>query len=472
MYTPTIGLEIHAELKTRTKMFCSCKNDTKEKEPNKNVCPICLGHPGTLPTINKEAIKSVIKVGIALNGKIADYSQFDRKSYFYPDLPKGYQISQYKYPLIENAILNGVRIKRIHIEEDTGKLIHDTNNSLVDFNRAGIPLMELVTEPDIKNAEEAVNFAQTLQSILKYLGVSEANMENGEMRIEANISLAKNNKLGTKTEVKNINSFKAVKEAIEYEIKRQGKILEKGEEIVQETRGWDDIKKITVSQRSKESAHDYRYFPEPDLPPLKIKDLFDLQKIKKEIPELPNEKRERFLKEYGISENIINILTEEKERADYFENAFSELKEKIDKADPRLLANYLTSDVLGLIKEKNIDFKNLKIKPEHLAHLIFFIQNGELTSRTAKDILAKMVESGEDPENIIKTGEMQTMSDKGEMEKIIEEIIKENEKSVEDYKKGKKNALQYIIGQVIKKTKGRADPKIVTEILEKKLNNK
>src|SRR3989338_7040959 len=336
-YEPIIGLEIHVELKTKTKMFCVCLNDPEEKHPNVNICPICLGHPGTLPTINKKAVESVLKLGLALNGKIPEISKFDRKNYFYPDLPKGYQISQYDKPLVLGGELDSVRITRIHLEEDTGRLVHETQNmkheaqkndsgsklhasSYVDFNRAGVPLMELVTEPDIKSGEETVKFAKELQLILRYLEISDADMEKGQMRVEVNISLRENTdgrgledrltQMGTKVEIKNLNSFRAVQEAIDYEIERQGEHLEKSEGIKQETRGWDDINKKTVSQRFKEESHDYRYFPEPDLPPMNLRSSQDLnlEKLKIEIPELPAQKRKRFEKEYGLTANQVEIL--------------------------------------------------------------------------------------------------------------------------------------------------------------------
>jgi len=324
LYQPTIGLEIHTELKTNSKMFCSCKNDSQETEPNVNICPICLGHPGTLPVINKEAVNKVIKTGLALNCKIASVSRFERKNYFYPDLPKGYQISQYALPLCQNGFLQvgnrKIRIERIHLEEDTARLVHEKDGSLLDFNRAGVPLMELVTEPDIVSAKEAYNFAKEFQLILRYLGVSDADMEKGQMRVEANISLLPQignsrqeaRKLGTKVEIKNLNSFRVVKKAIEYEIKRQAKVLEAGEQVIQETRGWDKKKQITVSQRSKEEAHDYRYFPEPDLPLLQFDELF-IQNIRASIPELPQQKRERFKTEYDLREKEIEVFVCQKD---------------------------------------------------------------------------------------------------------------------------------------------------------------
>ncbi|MEK7481807.1 MAG: Asp-tRNA(Asn)/Glu-tRNA(Gln) amidotransferase subunit GatB, partial [Patescibacteria group bacterium] len=326
MYKPTIGLEIHVQLKTKTKMFCGCLNDSEEKNPNINVCPICMGHPGTLPTINKKAVEAVLKLGLALNGNPpAGGSKFDRKNYFYPDLPKGYQISQYDKPLVFSGELNGIKLRRIHLEEDTGSLIHpsDKNYSLVDFNRAGVPLMELVTEPDIESGEQAVEFAKELKLILRYLEISDADMEKGQMRVEANISLTNdqqpttNNKLGTKVEVKNLNSFRAVGEAIDYEIKRQTEILESGKKVIHETRGWDEIKKKTEHQRLKEESHDYRYFPEPDLPILDSTN-FNLEKLKVEVPELPAQKRERFKKEYDLKLEQAEILVQERDLSKYF----------------------------------------------------------------------------------------------------------------------------------------------------------
>ncbi|MDP3954438.1 MAG: Asp-tRNA(Asn)/Glu-tRNA(Gln) amidotransferase subunit GatB, partial [bacterium] len=314
-YTTTIGLEIHVELKTKSKMFCSCLNNSDEKQPNVNVCPVCMGHPGTLPVINQEALKMVIKTGLSLNSLVPEHSKFDRKNYFYPDLPKGYQISQYDEPLCLGGFLNildkKIRITRVHLEEDTGKLLHPAgvDYSLVDFNRAGIPLMELVTEPDITSAKEARLFAEELRLILRYLNVSDADMEKGQMRVEANISLRKSKKLGTKVEIKNLNSFRSVEYGINYEVERQRKILESGKKIIQETRGWDDAKEVTVSQRVKEEAHDYRYFPEPDLPPLSFSPQ-DIQKIKDEIPELPQQKRERFKKQFKLEDKDIEIFVQ------------------------------------------------------------------------------------------------------------------------------------------------------------------
>src|SRR3989338_1538647 len=325
----TVGLEIHAELRAKTKMFCGCKNDSDEKHPNVNICPVCGGHPGTLPVINKEAVRQVQRTGLALGSELQKHSQFDRKNYFYPDIPKGYQISQYKYPLVLEGSLNGVKITRIHLEEDTARSQHNKKNdaSLVDFNRAGVPLMELVTEPDITSAKQAREFAEELQLVLQYLGASEANMEKGEMRCEANISVSKTSEKGVKVEVKNLNSFRAVERAIEYEVRRQIELLESGKKVIQETRGWDENKEITFSQRSKESAHDYRYFPEPDLPPMEFSDEY-IEKLRATIPELPEQKRKRFTEEYGISADLVETLVSERSLAAFWEKVISELRDR------------------------------------------------------------------------------------------------------------------------------------------------
>ncbi len=472
-YTPTIGLEIHVELNTKTKMFCDSPNNPEEKHPNTNVCPVCLGHPGTLPTINKEAVKSVIRVGMALGGEINPETKFDRKNYFYPDLPKGYQISQYDKPLVLGGSLNGVTLRRIHLEEDTGRLLHDpkTNTSLVDFNRAGVPLMELVTEPDIKSAEEAVDFAKELQLILRYLSVSTADMEKGQMRVEVNISLGKWVKgvwkQGTKVEIKNLNSFGAVAGSIEYEIKRQAEVMKTGK-VHQETRGWDDIKKVTVSQRSKEEAQDYRYFPEPDLPPFETA-ILNLEELKMSIPELPAAKRDRFRKEFNLEESKVRVLISDQKLSDFFEDAASELKALNPNSKIVTLFNYLTSDLIGLINETNISFSEIKISPEELAHLVSLIDQGKIMSRGAKDILRKMFETGEDPEGILNAEGLHAVSDESELEKVVKDIIKENPAAVADYKKGKTASLQFMIGKAMNKLRGKGNPGILKDIFERNL---
>lgn len=474
-YEPVIGLEIHTELKTKSKMFCSCENNPDEKIPNKNTCPVCLAHPGTLPVINKEAVDKVIRLGLAIRGTISKESHFDRKSYFYPDLPKGYQISQYDRPLVEGGMLGDIRVKRVHLEEDTGKLLHEIPGyhpqkpvTFVDFNRAGVPLMELVTEPDIKTAEQAVSFARDLQRILRYLGASDADMEKGHMRIEVNISLKKKGSkiFGTKVEVKNINSFKAVAGAIEYEIKRQEGVLGNGGEIIQETRGWNDFKNATVSQRSKESAHDYRYFPEPDLPPLTFSDS-SIDLLRRSLPELPEAKKERFMKEFGLSSPQARELVDDVSFANYFEESVSELLKRVSEPNITLLFHYLSSDMKGILKAEGLGIEGIKISPEHFAHLISLVQDGTLSSRMAKNLMLRMHDSGEDPETIIEAEGMRFMGDDDALLPIVREVAEKNEKAVADYKKGKRASLQFLVGQAMARTKGQADPERVRTLFEK-----
>lgn len=481
-YKPTIGLEIHAELKTNSKMFCSCKNDPDEKRPNYNICPVCTAQPGTLPVANEEAIKKVIKTGLALNCKIAEDSKFDRKNYFYPDLPKGYQISQYDQPLCAGGYLDiegrKIRITRIHLEEDTGSLMHPegADYSLVNLNRAGVPLMELVTEPDITSGKEAKAFAEELQRILRYLGVSDANMEKGQMRVEVNISISKTKKLGTKVEIKNLNSFKVVEKAVDFEIARQEEMLESGEKVVQETRGWHDKKEITFSQREKEEAHDYRYFPEPDLLPLHF-DKDYIKEIELSMVELPEQKRERFKKEFGLEDSSIEFFVANKDLSEYYEKVVSEFEEwtpeqedtEAHKKVSKLVANYLISDVQGLLSGMEFVEKNFKITPENFAEFIKMIYRGEISSKVAKVVLLEMFNTGADPSDIVAGKNLGQMKDLGEIEKVIKEVIEKNQKVVEDYKKGKQQSVQFLIGQVMAKTKGTANPEVVKEILGKLL---
>ncbi|MGA2418160.1 MAG: Asp-tRNA(Asn)/Glu-tRNA(Gln) amidotransferase subunit GatB [Candidatus Staskawiczbacteria bacterium] len=479
MYKPTIGLEIHAELKTNSKMFCSCKNDPDEKRPNYNICPICTAQPGTLPAANEEAIKKVIKTGLALNCKIAEDSKFDRKNYFYPDLPKGYQISQYDQPLCSGGYLeidgHKIRITRIHLEEDTGSLVHPdgADYSLVNLNRAGVPLMELVTEPDITSGVEARKFAEELQMIFKYLGVSDADMEKGQMRVEVNISISKGDKLGTKVEIKNLNSFKVVEKAVDFEVTRQEEVLESGEKVVQETRGWHDKKEITFSQREKEEAHDYRYFPEPDLPPMHFDEKY-IEEIKATLPELPEQKRERFKKEYVLDESIIEIFVANKDLSEYYEKVVSEFDEwlsveKIKESDRlyKLVANYLISDVQGLLLGKEFIEMDFKITPENFAEFVKMIYKGEISSKVAKMVLLEMFNTGVDPSGIVDENNWRQMSDDSELEKIAKEVVSKNPKAVEDYKAGKQNSLQFLAGQVMAATRGTAKPEKVQELLKK-----
>lgn len=489
---PSIGLEIHIELNTRSKMFCSCCNNPEEKRANFNICPICLGQPGVLPVINKKAIEMAIKTALSLNCKISSLSYFERKNYFYPDLPKGYQISQYEAPLCKEGYLiipfknKKIRIQRIHLEEDTGALLHPTgvDYSLIDFNRAGIPLMELVTEPDINSSKEASLFAQELQLILRYLGVSNADMEKGQMRIEANISVSsvKENRknlrdiLGTKVEIKNLNSFRALEKALEYEIERQIELLKNGKKILQETRGWDDLKKITFSQREKEESKDYRYFPEPDLPPLEISQK-EIEEIKRTIPELPQMKRERFQKEYFLSDSEIEIFIKNQELSNFFEEIILQLKKQKEvslKDLPRFIkttTNYLQSDLQGVMKNKNLEFKNLKINPENFAQLILFLEQGKISSKVAKDLIPEIVISGVLVSSFVKEKGLVQIEDDKKIEEVVQKIIENNQKATEDFKKGKENALQYLIGQVMKETKGRLNPQKIKEIMIRVLKN-
>jgi aspartyl-tRNA(Asn)/glutamyl-tRNA(Gln) amidotransferase subunit B len=464
-YKPTIGLEIHAELKTQTKMFCDCLNDASEKHPNVNICSICTGQPGALPTINKQAVEHVLKVGLALGGEVfADKeSKFDRKNYFYPDLPKGYQVSQYDQPLVTGGELNKIRLIRIHLEEDAGRLSHSKEDSLVDYNRAGVPLMELVTEPDIKSSAEAASFAKELQLLLRYLGVSDADMEKGHMRLEANISL----NMGTKVEVKNINSFKAMEDAIKYELARQEKLLKANKKVSHETRGWNDVKKVTVSQRSKEEAQEYRYFPEPDLPPFDEKS-FNIKSIKADVPELPQNKRERFKKEYSLTSKQADVLVQNMAAAGYFEEAASELG---DVKKTNLLFNYFTSDVWGLMKKRSVDINGLNISPAHLAHVIELVADKRITSRIAKNLLLKMHETSLDPSEIIANEEWEQVSDESSLKPLAKQIIKDHPQPVADYKKGKSQSIQFLIGMAMSELGGKADPNVLKGIFEELLKD-
>ncbi len=486
-YETTIGLEIHAELLTKTKMFCSCLNEPEEKQPNKNICSVCMGHPGTLPVINIEALRKVLKVGLSLNSNISSYSKFDRKNYFYPDLPKGYQISQYDNPLCKDGKLKlflsdeehenqkEVEITRVHLEEDTARLIHpkDGKSTLIDFNRAGVPLMELVTEPVIHNGKEARLFCQGLQILLKDLDVSEAEMEKGQMRCEVNISLKPigQRELGTKVEIKNLNSFKAVEKAIEYEIKRQTEVLEKGEKVIQETRGWDPIKEVTYPQRTKEEAQDYRYFPEPDLPPLNVYKLFNFEELKKELKELPWLKKERIIKEYDLSLKEADILLKDSKVLEILEETIKILKTKnldIKKAT-NLAKNYLLTDILGIKEKEKLTYQEIKITPLNFSKIIENIVQNKISSRVAKDILLEIIKTGQDPEKLITERSLETISDIDLINPIIEEVIKNNPKAVEDYKKGKETAIQFLVGQAMAKLKGAADPKELVKIMENKI---
>ena len=440
MYKVTVGLEIHAELKTATKMFCACRNDADEKAPNKNICPVCMAHPGSLPVINKEAVRKVFMVGKAAGGTLADYTEFDRKNYFYPDIPKGYQISQYKHPLVSGGTIAGVMLTRIHLEEDTARSQHIGENSLVDYNRAGVPLMELVTEPVIHSAEEAGDFAKELQLLLRTLGAGDANMEKGEMRVEANISVSKGEELGTKVEVKNLNSFKSVQMAIAYEIDRQSGLLDGGVEVVQETRGWDEQKQITFSQRKKEGSADYRYFPDPDLPSLRLDDMSIFRDL--QLPELPWQQRERLQGLGFLQEQDIEQLLGDMALADFFNQVTAQIKSPELK---KTAANYILNDVAGARKNN----------PHWLPDVAVFIKALGLPSPQAKSSIV--------------SGVLAQVVDDSALPKIAQKVIDAHPQVVADYKAGKGAALQFLIGQGMKASGGSANPQALKEAIQKVL---
>ncbi|MDE1975503.1 MAG: Asp-tRNA(Asn)/Glu-tRNA(Gln) amidotransferase subunit GatB [Patescibacteria group bacterium] len=523
-FMPVIGLEIHAELKTASKMFCSCKNDPDEGRPNANVCPVCLGHPGTLPILNRQAIEHVLRVGASVSGEIADFTEWDRKNYFYPDIPKGYQLSQYKYPLVTGGSLAGIELERIHLEEDTARSTHDQHEkSLVDFNRSGVPLMELVTKPVIHDAETAVRFARELQLLLRYLGAGEANLEKGEMRIEANVSVgvleadersspdkearcsisnpsdgfrrvaslsgellsSASIILGTKTEVKNLNSFRAVERAIEYEIARQTSLLEDGGKVVQETRGWDDARGETYSQRSKESSHDYRYFPDPDIPKMKISEIpeFSADTLRDSLPELPWQARDRFKGVYGMTDKEVAVMVEEPVLAEYYGSILDagRFTDKPDDLRVKLTVNYLLSDYLGLISANKYILRDILIRrdaafisPAAFAELVSMVASGDISSRGAKDLMAILFKeknpSTASPRSLAEKHGLMQKSDTASLEPAIDKVIADNAKVVAEYRGGKTVSLQFLIGQAMKATRGAGNPAVVKEILVKKLS--
>ncbi|MCD4742295.1 MAG: Asp-tRNA(Asn)/Glu-tRNA(Gln) amidotransferase subunit GatB [Desulfobacteraceae bacterium] len=471
MFEPVIGLEVHAQLKTKTKIFCGCSTKFGEP-PNANTCPVCTGMPGVLPVLNKKAVDLAIKTALATNSKIARQSRFDRKNYFYPDLPKGYQISQYAYPIAEHGFLDienkRIGITRIHMEEDAGKLTHDParGKSLVDLNRTGIPLVEIVSEPDIRSAKEAGQYLKKLHQILKYTDVCDANMEKGQFRCDANISLRikGTEKFGIRAEIKNLNSFKNVEKAINYEIERQAYILEEGGEVIQETRLWDPVKNKTNSMRGKENAHDYRYFPDPDLVPLIVDDQW-IDEIKKTLPELPDAKQTRFVTDYNIPEYDARVLTSSKKLADFFEETTKDLKDK------KQASNWIMTTVLGMLNTKGVDIESSPVSAPSLAELLKLLENSTINIKGAKTIFEEMVETGKSPEEIVKDKNLEQVSDQSELENIVIEIINKNPKEVEAYKNGKTKLFSFFMGQVMRETKGKADPKIITEIIKTKLQD-
>jgi len=476
-YEIVIGLEVHTQLLTKSKMFCSCSTDYASAPPNTHVCPICLGMPGVLPSINEKAIEYTIMTALALNCTIPEYSKFDRKNYFYPDLMKGYQISQYDAPIGKGGWLtidsNGTRkrinITRVHLEEDVAKLWHRGDYSLVDVNRSGVPLMEVVSEPEISSAEEARDYLIRLRNILRYLGVSTGNMEEGSFRCDANISIrpAASKEFLPKVEVKNMNSFKAVYQALEYESRRQEKVLEEGGELVQETRGWIEESGITVTQRTKEYADDYRYFPEPDLPPL-VWDRPWIEEIRARIPELPEARRDRFMTQYGLSMYDANILTSSRAMADYFENCVK----LMDPGKAKTVSNWLSGDFSRLLNATNTEVESVKISPKHLAEMLDFVDNGTISGPAAKAVFEEMFHSGKGAGDIITEKKLSQISDASEISEVVKQVIASNTGAVADYSSGKQQALTFIIGQVMKATRGRANPGVVREIIIQELGGK
>ncbi|MGB9702577.1 MAG: Asp-tRNA(Asn)/Glu-tRNA(Gln) amidotransferase subunit GatB [Candidatus Kapaibacteriota bacterium] len=479
-YEAIIGLEVHAQLLTETKAFCGCSTKFGDL-PNTNTCPVCLGHPGTLPVLNKKMVEYAIKMGLATNCKIRQSSIFARKNYFYEDLPKGYQISQYDQPICYDGYIEielsenttkRIGITRIHMEEDTGKSIHDLDiDTLLDFNRCGVPLIEIVSEPDIRSAEEAYKYLEQLRQIVLYLGISTGNMEEGALRCDANISvrLKGSDKFGTKTEVKNLNSFRNVQKAIDYEIKRQIEVLENGGKINQETRLWDAAKHETKIMRTKEMAHDYRYFPEPDLVEVFVDDTWK-NDVFSSIPELPMAKKKRLIQHYKIPNYDATILINDVNLAEFYEATVNELNEKTEQ-NFKLTSNWIQTEVLRVLSEQNIEIKQLNLSPKNLAELVELFSSEKISSRIAKDIFPEILQTGKSPNEIVKEKNLIQVSDESLIEEIVKKIIADNPENVEKYKNGKSNLFGFFVGQTMKATQGKANPKIINKYVEKYLNS-
>lgn len=478
-YEAVIGLEVHTELQTKTKIFCSCRTSFGA-DPNTNVCPVCLGLPGVLPVLNKKVLEYAVRAGLALNCEISRFSKFDRKNYYYPDLPKNFQTSQFDLPICEHGFLDvevegekrRIRITRAHMEEDAGKLVHhgtsitDSDYSLVDYNRTGTPLLEIVSEPDMRSAKEAVAYMEKMRAILQYVGISDCRMEEGSLRCDANVSVRPvgQKELGTKTEIKNINSFKGVERAIEYEAMRQAELLEDGGKVVQETRTWDEKEGVTKSMRTKEEANDYRYFPEPDLVPFTVSDEY-IENIRKSLPELPDARKERYMKEFGLSSEDAVFMTNDKDTADYFEAA-------VDAgADPKACVNWLMGEFASQLSTDGIEIAKAPVSAENLAALLKLISKGTISGKIAKKVFATMWKEGGNPEEIVKAQGLVQISDTAELSKLVDDVVGKNPKAVEDFKAGKKKAVGALVGQIMKATKGKANPRVINELLNKKLQS-
>lgn len=478
-YEAVIGLEVHTELQTKTKIFCNCRTSFGA-DPNTNVCPVCLGLPGVLPVLNKKVLEYAVRAGLALNCEISRFSKFDRKNYYYPDLPKNFQTSQFDLPICEHGYLDvevegekrRIRITRAHMEEDAGKLVHhgtsitDSDYSLVDYNRTGTPLLEIVSEPDMRSAKEAVAYMEKMRAILQYVGISDCRMEEGSLRCDANVSVRPvgQKELGTKTEIKNINSFKGVERAIEYEAMRQAELLEDGGKVVQETRTWDEKEGVTKSMRTKEEANDYRYFPEPDLVPFTVSDEY-IENIRKSLPELPDARKERYMKEFGLSSEDAVFMTNDKATADYFEAA-------VDAgADPKACVNWLMGEFASQLSTDGIEIAKAPVSAENLAALLKLISKGTISGKIAKKVFATMWKEGGNPEEIVKAQGLVQISDTAELSKLVDEVVGKNPKAVEDFKAGKKKAVGALVGQIMKATKGKANPRVINELLNKKLQS-
>lgn len=477
-YETVIGLEVHVELKTRTKVFCSCPT-TFGAKPNTQVCPVCLGLPGVLPVLNEKAVEFTIQAALALNCQIAGFSKFDRKNYFYPDMPKDYQISQYDLPLAAGGHIDinlsgenkRIRIKRLHLEEDTGKLLHSDDlaaaaSSLVDFNRAGVPLIEIVSEPDIRSPEEARLYLNKLKGIIEYTGVSDVKMQEGSLRCDANVSLRPKGakEFGTRTEIKNMNSFRAVQRGLEYEVERQKKVLESGGKVLQETRHWDETRGITVSLRSKEEAHDYRYFPEPDLAPLVISREW-VQEIRHLLPELPDAKKARLIEVYRLPEYDAEVLTSSKALGDFFDATVASYPEA------KTVSNWMMGELMKYLNARNLEIGEIPLTPGLLADLLRLIDQGTISGKIAKTIFEEMCSTGQPPEKIVQEKGLVQISDEGAIARVVEEVIAGNQQSVADYRAGKEKALTFLVGQVMKVTRGKANPEAVNRILREKLQS-